>query len=241
MRPSSGDLSVDVPKIPCRLASHRTAIGASRLPPVPEAFYLPQRPRPVPGHRADPGAVGPRPAARRPGGGPARPGRGGHGDRADLQVARITFDIARPLPIAELEVATRLLRGGRSVELVEATLAADGAEVLRATALRVRTADLPPARGAGPGAAAARAGSGPHRAVLPDRPGGRLPHGHGGAVRGRLVPGAGSGHGLDADAPPPGPRRAAVPAVPGPGRRRLRQRRQRRPRLPPAGASSTPT
>jgi hypothetical protein len=67
----------------------------------------------------------------------------GHGDRADLQVARMTFDIARPLPIAELEVATRLLRGGRSVELVEATLAAGRAEVMRATALRVRTADLP--------------------------------------------------------------------------------------------------
>jgi hypothetical protein len=65
-----------------------------------------------------------------------------HGDRGDLQVARVTFEIARPLPIAELRVATRLLRGGRSVELVEATLLAGAAEVMRATALRVRTADL---------------------------------------------------------------------------------------------------
>jgi hypothetical protein len=63
------------------------------------------------------------------------------GDRGDLQVARVTFEIARPLPIAELRVATRLLRGGRSVELVEATLLAGEAEVMRATALRVRTAD----------------------------------------------------------------------------------------------------
>ena len=47
-----------------------------------------------------------------------------HGDRSGLQVARITFDIVRPLPIAELQVTTRLLRGGRSVELVEATLRA---------------------------------------------------------------------------------------------------------------------
>jgi Thioesterase-like superfamily len=64
------------------------------------------------------------------------------GDRGDLQVARVTFEVVRPLPIAELRVATRLLRGGRSVELVEATLLAGEAEVMRATALRVRTADL---------------------------------------------------------------------------------------------------
>jgi hypothetical protein len=61
-----------------------------------------------------------------------------HGERSGLQVARITFDIVRPLPIAELQVTTRLLRGGRSVELVEATLRAGEAEVMRATALRIR-------------------------------------------------------------------------------------------------------
>jgi hypothetical protein len=66
----------------------------------------------------------------------------GHSDRAGLQVARVTFEILRPVPIAELEVATRLLRGGRSVELVEASLLAAGVEVMRATALRVRTAEL---------------------------------------------------------------------------------------------------
>ena len=64
------------------------------------------------------------------------------GDRADLQVARITFEIVRPLPIAKLTVATRLLRGGRSVELVEAVLLTGEVEVMRATALRVRSADL---------------------------------------------------------------------------------------------------
>jgi Thioesterase-like superfamily len=64
------------------------------------------------------------------------------GDRGDLQVARVTFEIARPVPIAELRVAARPLRGGRSVELVEAILLAGEAEVMRATALRVRTADL---------------------------------------------------------------------------------------------------
>ena len=74
-----------------------------------------------------------------------------HGDRDDLRVARVTFEIMRPLPIAELRVATRLLRGGRSVELVEATLLAGEAEVMRATALRVRTADLDLPAGLVPG------------------------------------------------------------------------------------------
>jgi hypothetical protein len=68
----------------------------------------------------------------------------GHGDRAGLRVARVTFEIARPLPIAELTVATRTLRSGRSVELVEATLRSGDTEFMRATALRIRTADLGP-------------------------------------------------------------------------------------------------
>src|SRR4029453_11836706 len=74
-----------------------------------------------------------------------------HGDGGDLQVARVTFEIMRPLPIAELRVATRLLRGGRRVELLEATLLAGEAEVMRATALRVQTADLDLPAGLVPG------------------------------------------------------------------------------------------
>ena len=69
-------------------------------------------------------------------GGPYRPS-----DRP-ARVARVTFEILRAVPIAELEATTRLLRGGRSVELVEASLLAGGAEVMRATALRVRTAEV---------------------------------------------------------------------------------------------------
>src|SRR5918996_2329046 len=65
-----------------------------------------------------------------------------HGDRPGMQVARVTFDIVRPLPIAELRVATRPLHGGRSLELVEATLHAGEVELMRATALRIRTAEL---------------------------------------------------------------------------------------------------
>jgi hypothetical protein len=73
------------------------------------------------------------------------------GDRTDLQVARVTFEILRPVPIAALEVATRLLRGGRRVELVEASLHADDVEVMRATALRIRRAELALPAGLAPG------------------------------------------------------------------------------------------
>jgi hypothetical protein len=59
-----------------------------------------------------------------------------------LRTARITYDIVRPVPIAPLEIATRMLRGGRRVELVEATMRAGGTEVIRAVALRVRRAEL---------------------------------------------------------------------------------------------------
>ena len=76
-----------------------------------------------------------------------------HGDRPGMQVARVTFDIVRPLPIAELRVATRPLRGGRSLELVEATLHAGEVELMRATALRIRTAELDLPAGLTPGRA----------------------------------------------------------------------------------------
>ena len=66
----------------------------------------------------------------------------GHSDRPGFQVARVTFEILRPPPMAELTVATRLLRGGRSVELVEASLRAGEDEIMRATALRIRTAEV---------------------------------------------------------------------------------------------------
>lgn len=55
------------------------------------------------------------------------------------QIGRVTFEILRPIPIAEVELTTRLLRPGRTVELLEASLSADGEEIMRATAWRLRT------------------------------------------------------------------------------------------------------
>jgi hypothetical protein len=66
--------------------------------------------------------------------------RCGQGD--GKQVARVTFEILRPVPIAPLEVTAEVTRPGRNVELVVASAAADGLEVMRATAWRVRTASI---------------------------------------------------------------------------------------------------
>ena len=56
-------------------------------------------------------------------------------------VARLTIDLLRPVPLAPLEIAVRSSRPGKKVQWVEATLIADGVEVVRASALRLRTSD----------------------------------------------------------------------------------------------------
>lgn len=58
------------------------------------------------------------------------------------QLARVSFEILRPVPIAKLEVTAQVVRGGRSVELVEGALAHEGTELIRARAWRIRTAEV---------------------------------------------------------------------------------------------------
>lgn len=63
------------------------------------------------------------------------------------QIVRVTMEILGPVPVGELEVSARLVRPGRSVELIEAQLCA-GKPVARALAWRIRTGDGPlPERG----------------------------------------------------------------------------------------------
>lgn len=57
--------------------------------------------------------------------------------REDMLVARMTVDILGAIPVDELVLRSRMLRPGRSVELVEAALSAGGREVARAQAWRV--------------------------------------------------------------------------------------------------------
>ena len=57
--------------------------------------------------------------------------------REDMLVARMTVDILGAIPVDELELRSRVLRPGRSVELIESALSHGGREVARAQAWRV--------------------------------------------------------------------------------------------------------
>ena len=57
-------------------------------------------------------------------------------------VARLTIDLLRPVPLVPLEVRSRFLRPGKKVQIVESTVIADGTEVVRASALRLREAPI---------------------------------------------------------------------------------------------------
>lgn len=68
--------------------------------------------------------------------------------RGDLQFVRLTFEILRPVPVARLHVATEVIRGGKRVELLGATLTDDdGTSIMTAQAWRIRTADIPLTQG----------------------------------------------------------------------------------------------
>ncbi len=57
-------------------------------------------------------------------------------------VARLTIDLLRPVPLVPLEVRSRFLRPGKKVQIVESSVVANGTEVVRASALRLREAPL---------------------------------------------------------------------------------------------------
>ena len=63
-------------------------------------------------------------------------------DPEPFQVARITLEILRAVPIAPLRVEARVARPGRRVQLVEGSLYDDDGEVMRATAWRLRTGSV---------------------------------------------------------------------------------------------------
>jgi len=60
-----------------------------------------------------------------------------------LAVARVTYELLRPVPLGELAVQAKVVRPGRRVQLLEGSIRTpDGTEVVRARALRVRPAEL---------------------------------------------------------------------------------------------------
>ena len=81
-------------------------------------------------------------------------------DGGGKHVGRVTCEILRPVPMTPLTVSATVARPGRSVELVEASLADQEGEVMRATGWRLasqpielepRPPDEPPGHGPGDG------------------------------------------------------------------------------------------
>lgn len=60
-------------------------------------------------------------------------------DAEQFQLARLTFEILRAVPIAALRPSALVLRPGRRVQLVGGSLSDDEGEVMRVTAWRLRT------------------------------------------------------------------------------------------------------
>lgn len=65
---------------------------------------------------------------------------------APMRLARLTIDLMRPVPLAPLTFTTEIVREGRKIQLCTVRLLADGIEVVRASVLKIRTAenDIPP-------------------------------------------------------------------------------------------------
>src|SRR5215217_787248 len=69
--------------------------------------------------------------------------------RPEMILARVSYEILNPVPVAEVEVEASVVRPGRSVELLEATLRAGGRPVVLARAWRTLRTEAP-AAGADP-------------------------------------------------------------------------------------------
>jgi hypothetical protein len=63
-------------------------------------------------------------------------------DAAEFQVGRLTFEILGPVPIGPVAVEARVVRPGRRVQMVEATLSDGERELIRARGWRIRTSSL---------------------------------------------------------------------------------------------------
>jgi len=59
-----------------------------------------------------------------------------------FQVARVTLEILRPVPIGPVRVEAELVRPGRSVQMIEATLSHDDGELMKARAWRIRSGEI---------------------------------------------------------------------------------------------------
>jgi Thioesterase-like superfamily len=95
-----------------------------------------------------------------------------------LCLARVTYEFLRPALVGPLEVHAEVVRPGRRVQLLEASIVGDGVEVVRARALQVQAADAGAASASASVSASAEAESlapppGPEHGRAPEL---RVPH-----------------------------------------------------------------
>jgi hypothetical protein len=64
------------------------------------------------------------------------------GELAESRIARVTFEILKPVPLALLSCSAEVVRPGRSIELIEGALSHDGVDLIRARAWRIRTREV---------------------------------------------------------------------------------------------------
>ncbi|HEY0940866.1 MAG TPA: thioesterase family protein [Steroidobacter sp.] len=62
--------------------------------------------------------------------------------REPMQVARMTFDFLRPIPVAPLEINIEVTREGRKIQVCNVTLLHEGVACVRATVLKVRRTEM---------------------------------------------------------------------------------------------------
>jgi len=105
--------------------------------------------------------------------------------REGTLLSRVTYEILGPVPVAEVEVESSVIRPGRTVELLEAQLSAGGRPVMTARAWRLPALDAP--------------GRPPAEGPPPPRPGEETPpphdFGYGHAVEMRFAAGGWFDHG----------------------------------------------
>ncbi|MDX1510632.1 MAG: thioesterase family protein [Nitriliruptorales bacterium] len=66
----------------------------------------------------------------------------GHASLSPMRIMRLSYDILRPVPLAPLDVELHVDREGKRIQIVSAVLSADGVEVQRLRALRMRRGDV---------------------------------------------------------------------------------------------------
>jgi hypothetical protein len=80
-----------------------------------------------------------------------------------MQIGRVTVEILRPVPLEPLGLSAKVVRPGRSVELLESSLSGPHGELMRARAWRLQTG----ASREGQGRPPAGPGSGEERDFFP--------------------------------------------------------------------------